>query len=67
MVVRVYNGVTKHCYIQNIKALGFMGSETKMFYVFPIVSLWELITHGCSQFGPNGIHVCRVQLNIVTY
>ena len=33
---------TIHCYIQNMKALGLVVSEKKIFYVFPIVSLWEL-------------------------
>ena len=28
-------GITKHCYTQNIKALGLMASE-KIFYVIPI-------------------------------
>ena len=28
-------GVTKHCYIQNIKALGLMVSEKKNFLCFP--------------------------------
>ena len=35
-------GITKHCYTQNIKALGLMVSEKKIFYVFPIITLWEL-------------------------
>ena len=38
--------VTKHCFTQNIKALGLMVSEKKIFYVFPIVSLWEIMTPG---------------------
>ena len=34
---------TIHCYIQNMKALGLVVSEKKIFfYVFPVVSLWEL-------------------------
>ena len=34
---------TIHCYTQNMKALGLVVSEKKIFfYVFPIVSLWEL-------------------------
>ena len=37
-------GITKHCCTQNIKALGLMVSEKEIFYVFPIVSLWELMT-----------------------
>ena len=42
----------------------------KIFYVFPIVILWELMTLRCSQFGPQGHDLqdlCRVPLNIVTY
>ena len=31
-----------HCYIPNIKAVGLVVSEKKMFLVFPIVSLWDL-------------------------
>ena len=34
-------GITKHCWTQNIKALGLMVSE-KIFYVFPFITLWEL-------------------------
>ena len=33
---------TIHCYIQNMKALGFVVSEKILFMFFPIVSLWEL-------------------------
>ena len=32
-------GTTKYCYIQNIEALGLV---IFFYYVFPIVSLWEL-------------------------
>ena len=39
-------GTTKHCYIQNIEALGLLVSEKKIFLVFPIVSLWRLSTPG---------------------
>ena len=31
-----------HCYIPNIKAVGLVVSEKKIFLVFPIVSLWDL-------------------------
>ena len=42
---------TRHCYTQNMKALGFLVSEKKIFfYVFPIVSLWELMTPGAGSF-----------------
>ena len=39
-------GTTKHCYIQNIEALGLLVSEKKIFLVFPIVSLWRISTPG---------------------
>ena len=42
--------VTKHCFTQNIKALGLIVSEKKIFYVFPIVSLWAIMTLGHGQF-----------------
>ena len=36
---------TIHCSTQNMKALGHVVSEKKtFFYVFPVVSLWELLT-----------------------
>ena len=38
-----------HCYIQNMKALGLVVSKKIFFYVFPIVSLWELMT---PRLGP---------------
>ena len=33
---------TRHCYTPNMKALGLVVSEKKIFICFPIVSLWEL-------------------------
>ena len=41
-----------HCYTQNMKALGLVVSEKKFFffYVFPIVSLWELMTPRAGPF-----------------
>ena len=33
---------TRHCYTQNMKALGLVVSEKKVFICFPIVSIWEL-------------------------
>ena len=33
-----------------MKALGLVVSEKKIFYAFPIVSLWELITPGAGSF-----------------
>ena len=41
---------TIHCYTQNMKALGLVVLEKKIFYVFPIVSLWELMTLGAGPF-----------------
>ena len=47
---------TIHCYTQNMKALGLMVLEKKIFYVFPIVSLWELMTPwGGAIFDPRGM------------
>ena len=34
MIGTVYNGTTKHCYIQNIEALGLVVSEKKRFQFF---------------------------------
>ena len=48
-------GITYHCYTQNIKALGLIVSEKKIFYVFPIITLWELsvaMETRVSIFGP---------------
>ena len=40
----IIKGLTKHCFTQNIKALGLMVSEKKIFFTFfPIISLWRLI------------------------
>ena len=39
--------ISKYCYTHNMQALDLMVSEKKfVFYVFPIVSLWELMTPG---------------------
>ena len=47
---------TIHCYKQNMKALGLVVLEKKIFYVFPIVSLWELMTPGAGPFlTPRGM------------
>ena len=44
---------TIQCYIQNMKALGLVVLE-KIFYVFPIVRLWELIIPGAGSFFTPG-------------
>ena len=41
---------TIHCYCHNMKALGLVVLEKKIFYVFPIVGLWELMTPGAGPF-----------------
>ena len=37
-------GITKHCYIQNIEALGLVVSEKNIFHVSPTISLWQIFT-----------------------
>ena len=67
---QITHSLTNHCYTQNIYALGLMVSEKIFFYVFPIVSLWELMTTGCGQFGPQGHDwqdLYRAPLNIAAY
>ena len=44
--------ITIHCYTQNMKALGLVVKI--FFYVFPIVSLWELMTPRAGPFLPQG-------------
>ena len=40
-----------HCSTQNMKALGHVVSDKKIFiYVFPIVSLWEPLAPGVGPF-----------------
>ena len=41
---------TIHCSTQNMKALGHVVSPKKIFYVFQILSLWELMTPGAGPF-----------------
>ena len=57
MVGRIIKRTTKHCYTQNMKALGLVVSEKKIFFIFsplPIVSLWELITPGAGPVWTPG-------------
>ena len=47
---------TIHCYTQNMKALGLVVLEKKIFYVFPIACLWELMTLRAGPFfDPRGM------------
>ena len=44
--------------------------EVDFLKFFPIISLWELITPGCGQFGPQGHgwqDLCSRPLNIASY
>ena len=45
---------TIQCFIQNSKALSLVVSKKEIFYVFPIVSLWELMAPGVGQFFTPG-------------
>ena len=53
----IIKGLTKHCFTQNIKALGLMVSEKKIFFTFyPIVSLWRPMTpQGVADLDPRGM------------
>ena len=42
----IIKGLTKHCFTQNIKALGLMVSEKIFFTFFPIISLCRPMTPG---------------------
>ena len=56
LLAGIIKGLTKHCFTQNIKALGLMVSETKIcFTFFPTISLWRPMTpRGRGQLGPQG-------------
>ena len=45
----------QHRFILNLLALGLIVSEKKIVYVFPIISLWELMTPGRVQVGTKGL------------
>ena len=50
----IIKGLTKHCFTQNIQALGFMVSEKKIFFTFfPTISLWRT-PQGVANLGPQG-------------
>ena len=52
----IIKGLTKHCFTQNIKALGLMVSEKKIFMSFPIISLWRPMTpRGMANLDPRGM------------
>ena len=53
----IIKGLTKHCFTQNIKALGLMVLEKNIFFTFfPIISLWRPMTpRGVANLDPRGI------------
>ena len=53
----IIKGLTKHCFTQNIKVLGLMVSEKKIFFnVFPIIRLWRPMTpRGVANLDPRGM------------
>ena len=54
-LAEIIKGLTKHCFTQNINALGLMASEKKIFYVFPYYKSMEANDPpGCGQLGPQG-------------
>ena len=57
----IIKGLTKHCFTQNIKALGLMVSEKKIFCTFfAIISIWRPMTaRGVANFDPRGM-LCRI-------
>ena len=58
---------TIHCYTQNMKAPCLR--RRFFFYVFPTVSLWDLMTPGWGHFYPWGMvsRIYRGPLHIATY
>ena len=51
----IIKGLTKHCFTQNIKALGLMVSDKKIFYVFSHHKSMEANDPpGHGQLGPQG-------------
>ena len=46
LLAGIIKGLTKHCFTQNIKALGLMVTEKKIFRCFPIISLRRPMTPG---------------------
>ena len=53
---RIYlfmKGITKHSYTQNIKALGLMVSEKKIFFIFPHYNpMGAICCHGIQSYDP---------------
>ena len=52
----IIKGLTKHCFTQNIKALGLMVSEKKIFLRFFLLCLWRPMTpRGVANLNPRGM------------
>ena len=56
----IIKGLTKHCFTQNINALGLIVSEKIFFTFFPIISLWWPMTpppppRGVTNLDPRGM------------
>ena len=52
----IIKGLTKHCFKQNIKALGLMVSEKKIFYVFSHYNSMEANDpRGMANLDPRGM------------
>ena len=53
----IMKGLTKHCFTQNMKALGLMVSEKKIFFTFfPITSqLRPMTPRGVANLDPRGM------------
>ena len=58
-LVGIIKWLIQHCFTQNIKALGLMVSEKKIFLkCFPIISLWRPMTpppRGVANLDPRGM------------
>ena len=55
-LAEIINKLTKHCFTQNIKALGLMVSEKKIFYVFSYYKSMEANNpRGVANLDPRGI------------
>ena len=53
-VGRIYKETFIHSFPQNRKSLGIVVLEKNIFYVLPIVRLWELMTHGTGPLFTQG-------------
>ena len=52
----IIKGLTKHCFTQNIKALGLMVSEKIFLRFFPIISLWKPMNpRGVANLDPRSM------------